>query len=201
MKIILSTRNRSKADQVRALFPPPRFTIVTLDEAGIVGNAVEDGSTLGDNALAKALYARKQLCGAGWVMADDTGLFIDALGGKPGIHAARWAGPDASTSVVTKHTLKALRDMNNRRAEFRCKVALVASEKEFFFFEGSIAGTILTRERCNPQPDMPYSGIFVPEGSHKVWAQMSVEEENAISHRGKAFREARAFLEKIAESK
>ncbi len=129
MKIILSTRNPSKAEQIREIFRGSSFPILTLADIGIEGEAVEDGTTLEENALKKALFAHERAPQL-WTMADDTGLFIEA-------------------------------------------------------------------PRVKPQPKMPYSPIFMPDGENQVWAEMTVEYENSISHRGKAFRQARVFLESL----
>lgn len=197
MELILSTRNRSKIDQIKAMFAGLNVSIVSLAEAGIGGNAVEDGTTLEENALKKAVFASTQ---AGkWALADDTGLFIDALGGKPGIYSARWAGENATTEDTMRFTLERLKDIapEKRTATFTT-VAVIASPKgEQKIFTGSVRGKILAKPRVACQPNMPYSAIFVPDGQEKVWAEMSVGEENAISHRGKAFREVRGFLANI----
>jgi XTP/dITP diphosphohydrolase len=183
MNIILSTRNPSKAEQIKAVFAGVPISVLTLSDAGIEGEAVEDGSTLEENAIKKALFAHRL---GEWSMADDTGLFIDALDGKPGIHAARWAG-DASTDEITAYTLKQLEGVEDRSATFKTVVALVSPGGEQRFFVGEVRGELLDAPRVKPQPKMPYSPLFIPEGSDKVWAEMTTEEENAISHRGKAF--------------
>ncbi len=195
MKIILSTRNPSKAEQIKAMFVGSPFQILTLTEAGIEGEAVEDGNTLHENALKKARFAYELSDRDGWTMADDTGLFINHLNGAPGIKAARWAGDSATTDEITRYTLKQLEGASDRTAKFETVVAMVSPEGKEHYFSGQVNGSILEAPRTPPQPKMPYSPIFVPDGTDKVWAEMIVEEENLISHRGKAFRQARAFLE------
>lgn len=190
LKIILSTRNPSKVEQIKAMFAGYPVTVLTLTEAGIEGEAVEDGATLEENAMKKALYAHQP---GTWSMADDTGLYIDALDGRPGIHAARWAG-DVSTDEITRHTLKQLEGAEDRGALFKTVVAIVSPDGEEKYFDGDVRGVILDAPRVPAQPKMPYSPIFVPEGSEKVWAEMATDEENAISHRGKAFRKTRDYL-------
>ena len=194
MDIILATRNSSKAEQIKAIFAGLPISILTLTEAGIEGQAIEDGKTLGENALKKALFVWKETC---YTMADDTGLFINALGGKPGVMASRWAGETATTEQIMLHTLKMLKGKINRQATFKTVVALVTPKGKQYFFEGNVEGHILQKPRCLPQLNMPYSPIFMAKGADKVWAEMTVEEENAISHRGIAFRKVRSFLEKL----
>jgi XTP/dITP diphosphohydrolase len=199
MNIILSTRNPSKTEQIKAMFTNPLITVLTLDEAGIEGEAVEDGATLGENAMKKVTYAKEQLKEPAWIMADDTGLFITALDGKPGIHAARWAG-DVSTKEITEYTLKQLEGKTDRSATFKTVVYLISPEGQTFQFEGAVNGQLAESAQAEAQPKMPYSPLFSPEGTGKVWAQMTTEEENAVSHRGKAFRQVVAFLEKELEN-
>jgi XTP/dITP diphosphohydrolase len=196
MKIILSTRNPSKAEQIRGVFKDSPFTVLTLAEAGIEGEAIEDGETLGENSLKKALFAWEKSGRSCWTMADDTGLFIDALQGLPGIKAARWAGESATTEEIMRYTLQKIESASDRTATFRTTVTLVSPDGGHRFFTGEAKGKLLEAPRVPPQPKMPYSGIFLPDESNHVWAEMTVEEENLISHRGKAFRKTRDFLER-----
>lgn len=194
MEIILSTRNRSKIEQIKASFVGLDIIVLSLDEAGIQGEPIEDGTTLEENALKKAFFAREH--SKKWAIADDTGFFIDALNGEPGVHAARWAGEGLKIEDIMNFTLQKIENVppENRTAIFMTVAAVVSPDGEQWFFEGSVRGKILTEPRTACQPNMPYSAIFVPDGQEKVWAEMSVEEENAISHRGKAFREVRDFF-------
>lgn len=191
MDIILSTRNPSKAEQIRAVFAEVPIAVLTLSDVGIPGEAIEDGTTLEENALKKALFAHRP---GAWSMADDTGLFIDALGGQPGIYASRWAGDTASTDEIMQYTIRKLEGVTDRSATFRTVVALVSPNGEQSIFSGEVQGQLLGTPRVKPQPKMPYSPLFTPDGSDKVWAEMTVEEENAISHRGKAFRLVKEYL-------
>ena len=168
-------------------------------EAGIEGEAVEDGDTLFANALKKAHFVQERRKTPGWSMADDTGLFIRYLDGAPGIKAARWAGETATTDEITHYTLKQLIDALDRTAVFETAVAVVGPDEKEYFFSGQVGGKILEAPRVPPQPKMPYSSIFMPHGTNKVWAEMTTEEENRISHRGIAFRQARKFLEGVEQ--
>ncbi len=197
MKIILSTTNPSKALQIKAMFDSPGIEVLTLREAGIDGEAIEDGFTLEENAHKKAVYAREHSEGNHWAMADDTGIFINALNGEPGIKSARWAGEDATTLEIMNHCLKRLGGASDRSAIFETVVVLMSPKGEKYVFSGKVAGKLLDAPKIAPQPKMPYSPLFVPEGQEKVWAEMTTEEENAVSHRGKAFRQVIDFLEKM----
>ncbi len=196
MEVVLSTRNPSKAEQIKAVFAGSPIQIITLSEAGIDGQGVEDGTTLRENALKKAMFVHQQNPNV-WAMADDSGIFIDALGGKPGVHTADWLGGKIDPKVKLPLILRELEKVNDRSATFRTVVAIVNgnSENSKRFFVGEVRGTLLLKARCEPQPQMPRSAIFLPDGSDKVFAEMTTEEENVISHRGKAFHKVRTFLE------
>lgn len=197
MQIILSTRNPSKAEQVKWIFNDSRFRILTLEEAGIEGEAVENGRTLKENALKKAMFAHR--VGESWSMADDTGIFIDALSGQPGVFSARWAGKTATTGEITLHTLKLLEGIINRSATFQTVAAVISPFGEHYFFSGEVRGKLLDAPRVPPKPEMPYSPLFVPDGQEKVLAEMTIQYENSISHRGKAFLQVREFLKRLPE--
>lgn len=193
-RIILSTRNPSKVIQIKPVFSGLPLDVATLEEAGISGEAVEDGATLEENALKKALFAWQP---GQWSMADDTGFYIDALDGLPGVYASRWAGEGKSTEEIMRFALDKLKDvpLESRTGSFKTVAVVIAPDGTQTVFEGVVGGTILTEPRCACQPKMPYSAIFVPEGQDKVWAEMTTGEENAVSHRGKAFRKVRDFFE------
>jgi XTP/dITP diphosphohydrolase len=173
--------------------------VLSLDDAGIQGEALEDGETLEANALKKARFAHEK--SGKWAMADDTGIFIDSLGGRPGIYAARWAGESASTAEITQFTLNQLKDvpLEKRTATFRTVAAVISPDGSEHLFTGEVSGSILPAEKKQPQPKMPYSGIFQPDGFDTVWAEMTIEEENQISHRGQAFSKVRKFLQQIIQ--
>lgn len=197
MEIILATRNPSKALQIKELFDGSSIRVLTLDDVGVKGEAVEDGTTLKENARKKVMFVRERYVGNTWIMADDTGLFVHALNGEPGVQAAYWAGQDASTNEITAHALKEMKGLTDRSATFETIVAVLSPAGKEYFFSGEVKGTMQEVSRCEAQPKMPYSPLFQPHDSNKVWAEMTTEEENAISHRGIAFRKVREFLEQF----
>jgi XTP/dITP diphosphohydrolase len=196
MKIILSTRNPSKVDQIKAIIDNPLIIVKTLEEVGIEGEAIEDGDTLEENAFKKAKFASEQSEFLFWTMADDTGIFIKALNGEPGVKSARWAG-EVPTEEITQYCLKRLTGIKDRNAYFETVVVLIPPKPLTgkYIFSGRVNGYLLDAPRTKPQPKMPYSPLFIPEGSEKCWAEMTIAEENVISHRGKAFRKVAEFLE------
>lgn len=195
--VILATRNPSKSEQIRALFAGSDISVFSLDEAAIEGEAVEDGTTLEENAFKKAWFAHERARKGAWTMADDTGLFIHALGGEPGVYAARWAGEKATTDEITRYCLERCLGIHDRSAIFRTVVAVISPDGEKRVFAGEIDGSLREASRVPPQPKMPYSALFVPDGQTLSWAEMTVEQENAISHRGKAFRLVRDYLKSV----
>jgi XTP/dITP diphosphohydrolase len=129
-------------------------------------------------------------------MADDTGFFIDALGGEPGVDAAYWGGPGLSTEERAAHCLKRMRDVEDRTASFRTTVVLIAPDGGEHVFTGELRGTILAEAARPPLPKMPYSGIFLPEGETRCLADIEEDGDGAEhTHRGRAFTQVRAFLE------
>lgn len=197
MNLILSSRNKSKIVQIKAALDGLPLTVLSLEDAGILGDVAEDGTTLHENAYKKAMFAHKQT--KGWVIAEDTGFFIDALDGRPGIHAARWAGDGLSTEDIMHYTLRQLQGVpeDKRTATFTTVAVLISPEGTVSIFTGSVKGRLLTSPRTTCQPNMPYSALFMPNGTNKVWAEMDTDEENKVSHRGKAFRQVRDFLSEL----
>jgi len=193
MKVVLSTGNSRKVEEIRAVFSGSHIEISSLNDVGIQGEAEEDGRTLNENALKKALFAHEHAPDS-WTMADDTGIFIDELNGKPGVDTALWP----VLRPTAEQVLYELKDLKSRLATFITVVAIVSPTGESWFCEGSVRGKLLKAPRTQYHPRMPYGAIFVPDGSDKTLAEMTIDEENAHSHRGKAFRQARTLLEKLS---
>jgi len=192
--LILSTRNVTKAVQIREVLESLPLNVMTLSEAGISGECVEDGSTLAENAMKKALFVRRFGPAGAWCLSDDTGLFIRALRCKPGIHAARWAGESATTDDITHYTLRKMNGFLDRHAKFVTVAALISPTGQPKTFSGSCLGLILNKPRGTTQAGMPYSPLFVPDGHSQTWSEMDTVMENEVSHRGKAFRQVANHL-------
>lgn len=199
MDIILATSNPSKARQINEIFAGSNINVISMEEAGIDQpiDDIETGETLEENAAIKARYAQVHAPGS-WTIADDTGIFVHALDDFPGVHSARWLGKDATTEQIMHGMLKKMDGLQDRSATFKTTVVLVSPDGNVHSFSGERSGQVLKTPRCAPQPKMPYSSIFLPDGAEKVWAEMRTEEENQGSHRGKAFRQALEFLKQHA---
>ncbi len=195
MRIILATNNKGKVAQIMPIFAGSGIELVTQREAGIEGEAVEDGGTLEANSYKKAHYAWNCQYGRS-VVSEDTGLFIDALGGKPGVDTAYWAGTGKTDEEVIAFALDALRGVQDekRTAVFRTVATFIGPHGQLEQFEGRLSGSLLTEPKGVHTPKLPFSSLFVPNGMYKTLAQMPLEQENLISHRGLAFAKVRHYL-------
>ena len=188
MKIVFATNNAHKLREVQQTVGD-KFEIVSLRECGVVEDIPENEPTLEGNALAKAryIYSRTGLS----CFADDTGLEVDALGGEPGVRSARYATDGHDDEANKRLLLERMEGEENRGAQFRTAMALILDGEEYLF-EGVVRGEILTQE-CG-DGGFGYDPLFAPEGRSESFAEMSAEEKNAISHRGRAVRKLAEFL-------
>lgn len=195
MKIIFATNNRHKLEEISYILGN-RFEVLSLADIGCHDDIPEDADTLEENAMIKARYI--------WdhyhmnVFADDTGLEVDALGGRPGVHSARYAeGTDHDSEANMKKLLGELAENNNRNARFRTVIALLLGNDEenapsAYEFEGIVNGTI-AHERHGSE-GFGYDPIFVPDGYDKSFAELGNEVKNTISHRARAVAKLAEFL-------
>ena len=188
-KLLLATRNKGKIEEFRRILDavaPGEIELVGLDQFPDLHDVIEDGATFQENALKKA---REMSLATGIpAIADDSGLSVDALGGDPGIFSARWAGKHGDDAANTAKVLDQLRDVadRDRSAHFTCVAALYLPDGRSHCEEAHFDGWILRA----PIGDygFGYDPIFRPEGFELSSAQMSAEEKDAISHRGKSLR-------------
>ncbi|MBN3520796.1 non-canonical purine NTP diphosphatase [Algoriphagus lutimaris] len=188
MKICFATNNQKKIEEVKAALGKG-IEIVSLQEIGCQEELPETGDTLEHNAFQKAQYVKDHYgvdC-----FADDTGLEVDALEGEPGVYSGRYAGEPRSDERNIDLLLKNLGNSSTRTARFKTVIALLIGEEKYKF-EGIAEGEIL-KERIG-SGGFGYDPIFKPVGFSKTFAELSMEEKNAISHRGKAVRGLINFL-------
>lgn len=188
MTLCFATNNPHKIEEVRKGLGGS-IRLVTLKEAGIEEDLPETQETLEGNARQKALHVFDRYGLA--CFADDTGLEVDALGGAPGVHSARYAGPQRNASDNMTLLLKNLDGKTKRDAQFRAVIYLVTPQGQWTF-EGIVRGRILTERRG--LGGFGYDPVFLPEGSDRTLAEMSLDEKNRISHRGIAVRKLTDFL-------
>ena len=188
-KLILATRNAGKVREIGSLLNTLPLTVVSASEVPHAPEVLEDALTLRGNALKKA--AALNAATGDWALADDTGLMVRALGGAPGVHSARYAGPRCTPRENRQKLLHALRTASDRRAEFRTVIAL-KTDTDVHYFEGSCHGRIALHERG--AGGFGYDALFVPAGMDRTFAELDAQEKNAISHRGQAVRACQAHL-------
>jgi XTP/dITP diphosphohydrolase len=191
-KLVLATHNRDKIREIRSLLKELAVEVVSIDDILPGFDVVEDKDTILANAAKKAMETAKA-CNLP-TLADDTGLFIEALNGEPGVFAARFAGPDCSYADNRHKALKLLEGKDNRQAEFRTVAVLAEPDGVVAYREGIMAGRITVEERG--ENGFGYDAIFEVEGTGKTYAEMTDAEKNACSHRGKAFTAFLPFLVK-----
>ncbi|MBI5468222.1 MAG: XTP/dITP diphosphatase [Deltaproteobacteria bacterium] len=192
-KILLATANRGKIKEIKDILEGLDLDIVTLDDYPGLSLPPEDGSTFRENALIKARGAASKTGVA--VLADDSGLEVDFLGGLPGIRSARYAGTGASDKENWLKLLKELEGVpeEKRRARFRCALALVWPDGEEEVFEGSLDGVILGEPRGGH--GFGYDPVFFIPGMGKTAAELTPNEKNSVSHRAKALEKLKNRLE------
>lgn len=197
-KIVFATHNIGKIEEVREIFKSVEgLIIVSAEEAGVVEDVVEDGQTFAANALIKARFIGNIT--NEWTMADDSGICVDALGGRPGIHSARWAGEGAPGHKWIEKILFELRDVpeEKRTAHFQTMAVLFDPRYgEAFFFKGEVRGRIALSPRGTPHPKLPYDSVFIPDGYTKTFSEMP-DIKKKLSHRVRAFAKLKDFIQRM----
>lgn len=187
-EIIFATNNAHKLSEAQALLGD-KFHLVTLRDCGITEDIPETADTLDGNASQKSHYLHDRVgknC-----FADDTGLEVEALGGAPGVRSARYATDGHDFDANNRLLLKNLEGVTNRKARFRTVISLILDGEEHLF-EGIVEGRIAESEAgCG---GFGYDPLFIPDGYDCTFAEMSADEKNAISHRGRAVQKLVAFL-------
>jgi XTP/dITP diphosphohydrolase len=188
MDICFATNNHHKLEEVMAVLGKD-FRLLTLAQIGCDAELPETQATIAGNATQKAKYVWDHFhfpC-----FADDSGLEVDALGGRPGVDSAHYAGAHRNSDDNINMVLAELEGIERRGAQFRSVISLFLPGGEWSF-EGILRGSILTHR--NGHGGFGYDPVFLPDGSDKTLAEMTMDEKNAISHRGIAVRKLAAFL-------
>ncbi|MBF0596449.1 RdgB/HAM1 family non-canonical purine NTP pyrophosphatase [Faecalibacter rhinopitheci] len=189
MELIFATHNQHKLEEVKQMLPQ-YIQFKSLTEINFNDEIEETGDTFIENARIKAQTIYKKT-GVN-VFADDSGLVIEGLEGAPGVYSARYAGTGKSEDNIAK-VLEELKDIENRNAYFIAVFCLILDGKEYFF-EGRINGTI--SKSIMGADGFGYDPIFIPENYTQSFAEMSAEEKNSMSHRGRAVEQLNKFLSK-----
>ena len=205
MKIVFATNNQHKLEEIRQILGPG-FEVLSLNDINCHDDIPETGKTLEENARMKAEYVWKHHLSHAEtpIFADDTGLEVDALGGEPGVHSARYAAIDGDGSeshdseANMRKLLRKLGNNNNRKARFRTVIALIecrgtrSEEREATLFEGIVNGHI-AHEKSGSE-GFGYDPIFIPDGYDQSFAELGAEVKNKISHRARAIEKLADFL-------
>jgi XTP/dITP diphosphohydrolase len=192
MKIVLATHNRDKCAEMEAIMKDMPIQLLTLNEFPEIEEIIEDGQTLEENALIKAKTVHKITHLP--AIADDTGLEVDALGGQPGIYSARYAGENCSYSDNVNKLLKEMANipLKKRAALFKTAIAYVDENMELTT-DGVVEGVII--DVMKGIDGFGYDPVFYMPGMKKTYAEMSMNEKNQISHRGKAVKNMQILLQ------
>jgi XTP/dITP diphosphohydrolase len=192
VKLLLATRNRAKVDEMKRLLDSGTWDVLPLGDVSGIPAVEEDGASFEDNARKKARTAAAIF--RTWTLAEDSGLEVDVLGGEPGVHSARYCGPDATDQERNRHLLDRLIAVPDERrtARFRCVACLIDPSGEETVFEGTCAGRIAPLPRGTS--GFGYDPVFVPEGHSRTFAELGQDVKNQFSHRAQAMRQVAEFL-------
>lgn len=187
MKLILATRNTDKIREIQAVFDLPGLEILGAGDVPGMPEVEEDGDTLEANAIKKAVACA--LFSGSWALADDTGLEVEALGGAPGVYSSRYAGENATYDSNCEKLIREMRGQADRTARFRTIIALASPQGETRTVAGTCEGVLAEQKRG--MDGFGYDPLFIPEGFDLTFAELSLDEKNRISHRGRALAKAR----------
>src|SRR5690554_503302 len=188
IELVFATQNKNKAYEIQGLLPK-HIVVKTLKDIDCYDDIPEDEPDLAGNALQKARYVYDKFnvdC-----FADDTGLEIEVLNGEPGVFSARYAGPEKDSEKNMDLVLEKLKIYSDRKAQFRTVIALILEGREYLF-EGIVVGEI--RKERRGKEGFGYDPIFEPEDYGKTFAEMTLDEKNERSHRGRAIEALSEFL-------
>ncbi|EOS22840.1 RdgB/HAM1 family non-canonical purine NTP pyrophosphatase [Lachnospiraceae bacterium 3-1] len=194
-KIIFATGNQDKMKEIREILSDSELEILSMKEAGIQTEVVEDGKTFEENALVKASAIAREVSGEDWVvLADDSGLEVDYLNKEPGIYSARYMGEDTSYDIKNQNILERLEGVpkEQRTARFVCAIAAAFSNGETKVIRDTIEGYIGWEPAG--ENGFGYDPIFYVEEYNCSTAQLPREVKNSLSHRGKALRAMKEIL-------
>lgn len=193
--LVLATRNAGKVVEIRHLLSDMDIQVLTLDAFENAPEVEETGVTFQENAelKAKAIAAFTRQ----WTLADDSGLEVKALGGRPGVYSARYAGTEATDTDRYQKLLDELQGVTepDRQARFQCVAALATPEGAVTFFKGICSGRIIFEPRG--RNGFGFDPVFLPEGYSQTMAELSLEDKNTISHRSLAVKQACAHLKRL----
>lgn len=191
-RLILATRNAHKTAEIRAMIGD-RFEVLDVTAMPECPQIEETGTTFLENARLKALGISSRI--DGWVLADDSGLEVDALGGAPGVGSSSFGGEEGNHSRNNARLLDEMKGQTERRARFCCTMVLAWNGHERAHFMGTVEGRIIEAPRGGQ--GFGYDPLFIPEGCEKTFAELGDDVKNTLSHRARALAMARDFLDHV----
>jgi XTP/dITP diphosphohydrolase len=191
--LVIATRNKGKTQEIKALLKGFPVDIKNLDDFGPIPHLEEDGDTFDENAYKKASFAARILGLP--ALADDSGLMVEALDGAPGIHSARYAGENATDEQRYLKLLDDMKGKTNRKAAFECVISIAVPTCPALTYEARCEGLITTEPAGSN--GFGYDPVFFYAPLNKTFAQITREEKNRISHRGKALAELKSEFDKV----
>ncbi|KPU26997.1 nucleoside-triphosphate diphosphatase [Caloranaerobacter sp. TR13] len=195
-RLIVASGNVHKIDEIKKILKGLPLEILSKDEVGLKElDVIEDGKTLEENAIKKAVEVSKRVDGI--VIADDTGLFVDKLEGRPGIYSSRYAGERATYEDNNRKLLKELEGvrLEDRTAKFKTVIAIVMEDKSYKTVEGECLGKIALAPKGDE--GFGYDPLFIVDGYNKTFAELGEDIKNKISHRANALKKLRVELENL----
>ena len=198
MRIVIATSNEDKVREIDEILEGTGYNAVSMKEAGFCPEIIEDGKTFEENALIKAKAVHDLSDGSDYVMADDSGICIDALDGAPGIYSARFCGENTTYPEKFAKIFEMLKDVpeEKRTARFVCAIAVVRPDGTSFTVRGEVEGVL--HEEPAGENGFGYDPIFYVPEFGMTTAQMPPEQKNSISHRGRALRK---MVEELSKEK
>lgn len=191
--LVLATKNNGKVAEIRQMLDPALLVIKSLDDFGPIPQVEEDGDTFDENAYKKA---SKTAAYVGYpALADDSGLLVEALGGLPGVHSARFGGPGLSDADKCRLLLEKMEGVQDRRAAFECVISIAMPTGQALTYEGRVEGLITTAPAG--ESGFGYDPVFFYPPAEKTFAQMDKAQKNEVSHRGKALAQVADEIGKI----
>jgi len=195
-KLVLSTGNKHKVDEIKKILEDLDIEVLSKNDIDIEDfDVIEDGETLEENSIKKAKALADKI--DYMVIADDSGLFVDALNGEPGVYSSRYAGEDGNDKKNNEKLLENLKDKDDRHAAFKTIIALITEDKTLYTVEGICKGVL--GDEPKGENGFGYDPLFIPEGYELTFSQLGEEVKNKISHRAAALHELKEILKSLLE--
>ena len=194
VRLVVASGNAHKTTEIRRILGDFVESVEDLSEYPEIGEIEETGVTFEENAAIKALAVGRALGDKAWVISDDSGLEVDALGGAPGVYSARYSGAGASDADNRVKLLEQMAGFDSRSARFRCVMVLASGGQKVAVFEGVVEGEIARAEKG--EQGFGYDSLFIPDGHCETFGELPPEVKNSMSHRGRALEQFKRWLAK-----